>query len=184
VRFSLKWILAGTLYVAIAAAAFGTAKWYFADVLWALTVLTFVYAIGIVSFAKGKQRAMAWTLVVGCVCYLACLVFAKGPSPTTRLMNAAGFDSKHGPTTVIKEPIPPGTSSPAFPAFATNVAVTSDSTGQQYLSYNVQKQIDFNDYVRAANAVATLAFGLMGSLVGLMAFQASAVEDGQDPTKP
>jgi hypothetical protein len=32
-----------------------------------------------------------------------------------------------------------------------------------------------------ANAVA-LAFGLMGSLVGLMAFRASAVERGSDPT--
>jgi hypothetical protein len=31
--------------------------------------------------------------------------------------------------------------------------------------------------VRAANAVATLAFGLMGSLVGLLAFRAAGRED-------
>ena len=40
-RFSLKWILAGMVYVAIAAAAFGRGQWYYADAVWALLTLAF-----------------------------------------------------------------------------------------------------------------------------------------------
>lgn len=33
-RFSLRWILAATTYVAIAAAAFTQTDWIYADILW------------------------------------------------------------------------------------------------------------------------------------------------------
>jgi hypothetical protein len=53
------------------------------------------------------------------------------------------------------------------------------STAQQAAALTPSQ---FNRIVRAANAVATLAFGLMGSLVGLMAFRASDVDGNSDPT--
>jgi hypothetical protein len=35
------------------------------------------------------------------------------------------------------------------------------------------RDVDFGDYIHAADAVATLAFGVVGSLVGLLAFRAA-----------
>jgi hypothetical protein len=91
VRFSLKWILAGMLYVAIAAAAFGTGKWHFADLLWTMTLFAAVYAIALAVFASGKRRAMAATFVVGCACFLFCVTFGGDAVPTARLLVASGI---------------------------------------------------------------------------------------------
>jgi hypothetical protein len=54
-RFSFKWILAATLYVALAVAALARGQWYFADAFRALTLLTVVCAILLISFARGRR---------------------------------------------------------------------------------------------------------------------------------
>lgn len=52
-RFSLKRILAGTVYVAIAAAAFSQTTWVYADVLWATSLLAVAYVATLATFARG-----------------------------------------------------------------------------------------------------------------------------------
>jgi hypothetical protein len=57
-RFSLKWILAAAVYVAIAAAAFSQPSWVYADVLWAMSLLAIVFA-GVMVFAARDKARMA-----------------------------------------------------------------------------------------------------------------------------
>jgi hypothetical protein len=140
-RFSLKWILAGTVYVALAAAAFGTGKWYFAEVLWALTLLAVVYAIVAVAYFRRRRQAAALGFAVASACFLLCLMRGAAYEAAWRLVVACGA-----------EPI-----------------VLANTTS----GYPVIDEDSLSVYIRAACAVATLAFGLMGSLVGLLAFRAA-----------
>jgi hypothetical protein len=192
VRFSLKWILAATVYVAIAAAAFGRGTWYYADGLWALTLLAVVYAIAVAAFASGKRRAMAATFVVGCACFLLCVTFGSDAVPTARLLVASGLGQTEQPAFNPPQPQPSISPAPAavwnngYYAPTVQLALPSPPSAPSATvvavspAYRSAPSVDLSVYLRAANAVATLAFGLMGSLVGLMAFRASAKGDGRE----
>jgi hypothetical protein len=174
VRFSLKWILAGMAYAAIAAAAFARGEWWYADALCVLTLLAFVYAVLVTAFARGRRQIAAAGFVVGCVCLVLGIVFGGNCVPTERWLIASGVGQK-APTTTSLE--------------AANVEVQlltvrfqqARSTWDQVLAAKSRQQelqlqavsIALAVYRRAANAVATLGFGLMGSLMGLMAFRAA-----------
>jgi hypothetical protein len=155
VRFSLKWILAGTVYVAIAAAAFSFAEktWIYCDVLWGLTLLMLAYSGVVVLCASGRQRATAAGFVFASLCILFVLAFGDGKGTAYMVLDAIGIRPGVRRYQAAGFPMP-------------QVKALSVST--------------FNRYLRAGNAVATLAFGLMGSIVGLIAFRASAVEDRSD----
>ncbi len=153
-RFSLKWLLAGMVYVAIAAAAFSFAEktWIYCDVLWGLTLLILVYSGVVVLCASGRRRATAAGFLFACILYLGILAVTEGKTTGGMILNAVGVRAELNAAPVLMgsyyyRPIP------APP-------VRGMSQG------------NFNRLVRAANAVATLAFGLMGSLAGLMAFRA------------
>jgi hypothetical protein len=189
-RFSLKWILAGMAYVAIAAAAFGRGNWYYADLLWAVTLLAVVYGILVTAFARGRRQVAAAGFVVASVCFVLCVAFGSDAVPIERLLIASGVGKSGVPvatqtvvqTVNVAVPVP---SSPYPPSWPSPSAVPSQPAARY--SYTPAPMaapamptptapvapVDFASYVRAANAVATLAFGLMGSLVGLMAFRAS-----------
>jgi hypothetical protein len=97
VRFSLKWILAGMVYVAIAAAAFARGEWYFADMLWTLTMLAAVYSILIATFASGRRRIIAAGFLVAAAVFLGCMAFVDvNQLPTARLLMAVGGASEDG----------------------------------------------------------------------------------------
>jgi hypothetical protein len=203
-RFSLKWILGGTVYVAIAAAAFGTGKWYFADALWTIGWLAVVYAIAVAMFAAGKRRAMAATFVVGCACFLLSLMLGGEAVPTERLLVASGV-GQSGPGNWMANPpaitgqmysyvtVQPSVTSPqptpagsstwnlVAPAYSAGTISTPSTLPVAPVATPAPiGPVDFSVYLRAAIAVATLAFGLMGSLVGLMAYRGAAVEGGRE----
>jgi hypothetical protein len=89
-RFSLKWILAGVAYVAIAAAAFSQTTWVYADILWAASLLAVVYAALISVFLRGRRQLAAAGFVVASFCFLLCLTLGGDSVPTRRLLVAAG----------------------------------------------------------------------------------------------
>ena len=49
-RFSLKWLLAGTAYAAVAAAALTQDSWIWADIVWALSLVAFAFALVVACF--------------------------------------------------------------------------------------------------------------------------------------
>ena len=187
-RFSLKWIMAGMAYVAIAAAALGTGKWYFADVLWPLTLVAVIYAILLAVFASGQRRLAAAGFVVGCGCFLICVTFGNDAVPTERLLVAAGLDQSGQNNWVSYPPVVAYPAPAPQPAVATPLPSTPSSVGPVYypppytvvpsttVGYALPVQLipGLPVRIRAANAIATLAFGLIGSLVGVIAFRAAS----------
>ena len=104
-RFSITWLLVGTAYAAVAAAALSTGAWYYADALWALTLLAVVYASAIAMFASGKRRATAATFVLAAICFLLCLTFGSSDSvPTARLLIAFRISVESEPEAAVPTP--------------------------------------------------------------------------------
>jgi hypothetical protein len=149
VRFSLKWALASVAYVAIAAAALGRKTIGFTDALWAVTFLAFALAALHAFNSRGRRQVAALAFVFFSATYFAFLMFGCELLPVSRLLRATGIDDFY-------------------------------TKPRSFL--NILNLVpDLNASLRcgwAANAIATMAFGLLGSLVGLMAFRASALGNG------
>ena len=143
-RFSLKYILAATAYVALAAAAFTQPTWVYADLLWVVTFLAFVYALLSAYFTRGKRRATWLGFVVAAGCYVACVQFAPNGAPTGRFIKA----------------ILPRPSAPISPA--DRGAIVSDP------SFTVAYIDDSRR--RAAHSIATMLCGLVGCWLGSLAY--------------
>ena len=198
-RFSLKWILAGMAYAAVAAAAFSQQTWVYADVLWAASLLAIVFAAILASFARGRRQVAAAGFVFASACFLLCLIFGDaGSVPTTRLLWAAGVGSgDNAVTSTVTRPIVVRTQTangpvqqvryvtetierpavysapmpqPASPTPAAPMAVTQWMARTPAPLY--APSLDFSIYVRAGNAVGMMALGLMGCVVGALAHRA------------
>jgi hypothetical protein len=185
-RFSLKWILAGMAYVAIAAAAFARDEWWYTDILSALTLLAVVYAILVTAFASGRRRIAAAGFVVASISFIFCAAYGGDGVPTTRLLGAAGIS-----------PFPQQpTGDQQYLASAKIISTRTDEKGRSSVKYGMPsghvtgitlsatspKTPNFLEYLRrfrVANAVSAMAFGLIGALVGLMAFRAPGPEGKQ-----
>jgi hypothetical protein len=168
-RLSLKWILAGMVYVAVAAAAFWTGEWYFADALSVMTMFALMYAIAVAMFDGGKGRAMAVTFCVGCACFLLWLTLGGDGVPVQRLLVASRVGQTAPAANAADDEVK------ALTALYDQGRTTLDQVAaakrrQQELKLRADSEA-LAVYLRAANAVATMAFGLMGSLVGLLAFR-------------
>jgi hypothetical protein len=121
-RFSLKWILAATVYVAIAASALYRKSPHYADLIWGISVIAIAYVVTLAIYTRGQRQAAAVAFLVSCLGFLAGLQFGSGDE------------------------------------FIADLLLLLNAYTEQFR-------------FRAANAVAALAFGLMGSLVGLLAYR-------------
>jgi hypothetical protein len=144
-RFSLKWILAVMVYVAVAAAAFGQPKWLYPDIMWCITILANAFAAAIAVCGRGPRKAAASAFLVASITFAALVLFSvdlpghdghSGFYPVDNIFLTLGIDSAAPtPNTVLR--------------------------------------------LRTANAIAPLVFGLLGALVGLIAFRAADCGDDQ-----
>jgi hypothetical protein len=91
-RFSLKWLLLGTAYVALVAASIGSGNWLLADAVWAVTLCILCYAIVTACFATERQRrSAALGFVILAVGYVVCGYMSAGRLSTKRLLSAFGY---------------------------------------------------------------------------------------------
>jgi hypothetical protein len=181
-RFSLKWILAGTAYAALAAAALTQESSVYADLLWLATFVAFAFALVVASFARGPRQISAASFIAFSGCYLVCLHFAEASVPTTRLLLAWRLgDNANAP------PQPPVLRTPTLPSVPMGMSLAERQARAQYLAAvraaeQTQavrpKPIDLTPYLRAGHAVATMGFGLLGCLLGLLAIRAAKPNTG------
>ncbi|HEX6960736.1 MAG TPA: hypothetical protein VF175_02635 [Lacipirellula sp.] len=187
-RFSLKWILAAAVYVAVAAAAFSQPSWVYADILWAISLLAIVFA-GLVTFVgSSKARLAAGGFLLASACFLvyvtAAALIGNNATPMTRLLVAAGYEPfQPGPYYYT----PTATVQPAAPIAA--APIPADPSATLSLSFAppavaaspipAAPIVDFAQYVRAANAVGMIGFGLLGMLMGALALRAVALRPAQ-----
>ena len=86
-RYSMKWILAAMVYVAIATAAFSQPGWVYADLLWLATFVAIIYAGLLICTARESRRVCAIGFVFAAAGFLTCLQFAPASLPTARLLS-------------------------------------------------------------------------------------------------
>jgi hypothetical protein len=75
-RFSLKWILAVMVYVAVAAAALGRPGFLYPDIMWCFTILANAYAAAIAVCGRGPSRAAGSAFVVASVVFAMLVLFS------------------------------------------------------------------------------------------------------------
>lgn len=177
-RFSIKWALAAMAYAALAAAALTQSGWAYTDVLWLVTFFAIAYAVLAAIYRRGARQASAIGFVVVSIGLACSLFFAPENLPTERVLTALG---------VIKEQIifasPPAPQmasggyflAPAVPnAYATGAALPTLSlrgTVTPTLGTTTQPPDDALRKVRAANALATMVAGLIGCVLGALAYR-------------
>jgi hypothetical protein len=192
-RFSLKWILAGMTYAAVAAAALTQDTRVYADILWAATLVTFAFAVVAACFARGPRQIAAASFVVFSGCYLLCLHFAAESVPTASLLLAWRYED------LANAPPPPGLIVPgranaytgaAGYGLSDKVAIEARARAMQFELRALQQAarlqaqvvssanrrsnlVDLSAYLRAGNALATMSFGLLGCLLAPLAFKAA-----------
>jgi hypothetical protein len=201
VRFSLKWILAGMAYAAVAAAALSQDSWVYADVLWVLTLAAFAFALVVACFERGQRQIGAASFVAFSGCYLLCLQFAESSVPTSRLLLAwsAGDTINDPPPGLIRsnpyggDPFAAASNRYGAPAGLTSGlagASLNQRQAQAQILYNQRllqravrgAPVDMTPYLRAGNAIATMSFGLLGCLLAPLAVKAAKI--GALPTPP
>ena len=188
-RFSLKWILTAAVYVAIAAAAFSQSSWVYAELLWVASLLAFVFAALLAMLTRGKARVMAAGFLLSSVCFLfyltAASLLGNNSTPATRLLIAAGFQQfpqlpfYYTPVSPAPQPYLPV----APPAVAPYPATPMPAMAPPVVSLvapPVAAPVDFAQYVRAANAVGMMLFGMLGVLIGLAAQRTATASADRD----
>jgi hypothetical protein len=183
-QFSLKWILVAVVYVAVAAAAFSQQSWVYADLLWAASLLSIVFAALLAFMGRGKGRVAAAGFLLAGLAYVACVAFGRFTGsdvvPTKRWLVAAGFSffpsiANSAIATPAYGPVATGTltlqSVPAASFYAPSTSTLPTPTTITTIAAPPTVLADFGMYVRAANAVSMMLFGGLGALVGLFAFK-------------
>ena len=143
-RYSMKWILAAMVYVAIAAAAFSQPGWVYADLLWLATFLAFSYAIIVAWLIPGAARARAGGFVIVAACFVTCLHLSPVDVPARRILAAI-----HS----------------VFPA---DPASREPSTVSEWMA--ASSRVSRSTQIRSADTVATMLSGLVGCLLGSLAY--------------
>jgi hypothetical protein len=188
-RFSMKWVLLGMAYVAVAAAAFSQGHWVYADLLWLSTFLAICYAVLTAATSNGVKRAIAAGFAIFALAFALCAQFADGTTPTRRLLLAAGVEEW---TSFPPQISSPSTSSPwtlqvtsngqsygqpyypDYPVPAANASVALGAiAAQPTLTAVVAPPIEmpFISKLRAANAVGAMLLGLIGGCLAAAAFR-------------
>ena len=177
-QFSMKWLLAGMVYVAVVAAAFSQPGWAYAELLWLTAAAALVYCILLACYARSQRQAGAAGFAVAFLGYLVCLQFAPDSLPTARALAAVGLGRNDSVVTMTPMPpvyYPPAVASPYSgsggvqpPIYATPMPAPAQPAPMIPF---VQPDQLFPQRLRAAHGVATMWSGVAGSLLGLLAFR-------------
>jgi hypothetical protein len=184
-RFSLKWILAAMVYAAIAAAAFSQQTWVYADLLCGAALLALGYALLLVIYTRGPRQAAAAGFAVCMILIAAVVQISPDSVPTLRILTATGIGQPPilpTPTTPVIPPaaatfstgtlsLTPGSigtiNSYALPNAPSGWRSVQSSSG----AFSSSPPLDITLKLRAANAVTLMLAGLLGILLGLMAYR-------------
>jgi hypothetical protein len=184
-RFSLKWMLLAMVYAAVAAAAFTQRNWFYNDLLWAVSMAAVGYAVLLIIYARGERQARAAGFVVLAIGFLACLYLAPNSMPTRHLASAlptpsdevAQVQYAYATPTITPMPAAPSASTypppyvPAIPPTAQPPIMAAPVT------FAYTGPVSFVFRFSAANALAVLGAGLVGCVLGAVAYRKATSSD-------
>jgi hypothetical protein len=173
-RFSMKWLLAGMVYVALTAAALTQPGWAWADALWVVSFLAICYAGLLAIYAAGARRARAVGFLTGSLALVAAMHFAPQSVPVGRIVEALAPANVLTATPTSQLPVVyPTYSAPASGGFRgqTVVAPLYQSQAAYQSGYYVPVSVlnPQADRTRAGGALAVMLAGFEGSLLGALA---------------
>jgi hypothetical protein len=193
-RYSIKWLLAGMVYVAIAAAAFAQPHWAYVGVLWTAAFCALAYAMIVGLFARGPERVLAVGFVITSLMWLACVQFAPTTFPISQLRALPLLMAPASQPAVSDQMIQGGAGDP-FSAIDENPFDAPDDpfgdfqgTEQRNSSTRPRapsvdprvEQERRQNRIRAASAMTVMLVGLVGAALGAVACRRSAgTDDGE-----
>ena len=177
-RFSLKWVLLGMAYVAVAAAAFSQGHWVYADVLWLATFGAVCLAMLIAILGTGARRAGGVGFALFALALAMCMQFAPDSIPTRRIFLAAelrSYASVQASTPPYAQyrvvapaaPVAPGSPTPYYAP--TTIALAQPPVPVAFPNGMVEPPI--NTKLRAANSLGVMVTGIVGCWLGIAAFR-------------
>lgn len=175
--FSLKWLLAGSAYAALAAAALATGHWAYVDVLWAVTFFAIAYAILVALFARGQRQVVAAGFSVAGGLLLVCLQLSPDSVPTARLVVMAAADFPPPAPRLVNPlynaPMSPQAGDDDAPILQNRASMGGNRNVSAFLSgaLNDPSQLEWIAVYRAANALATMLAALIGAFLGAVAYR-------------
>jgi hypothetical protein len=149
-RFSLKWLLGATAYVALVAGAIGSGKGVFADSVWAVSFLSLTYAAVTACNPGSERQAAAIGFTILAIAHVVGLWFVADRLPATHFFTLLGYSVSSGGDlyVAIFQPIENQPSQVTYRAVPVGIAM-----------------------VRTANAISTLLAGLVGCVIGALAYR-------------
>jgi hypothetical protein len=199
-RFTIKWLLAGTLYAALAAAAWSQAHWSYAALLWVATFFAVTYALTAAICVRGRRQAAAVGFAVASVMLAVCLHFAPESLPIGRLVAAAAPPPATPSAPYFPQPAVTAPRTVSYqvatiapdgkPVYETRTRVVQvatpglTATGPAVAPTPILPYAPAFDMegamarTRAANAVATMLAGLVGSMLGVVAHRRARSMEG------
>jgi hypothetical protein len=147
-RFSIRLLLSMMAYVALVCATIATQSRFLEDLIWAVPLVGGCFAIVVACIDRGKRQAMAIGFVAMVATHIAIMYLAPYRLPAIRLYEIAGYatvrEESHMIYKVVEDP-------------STKVTRFREATGKI-------------PSVRTSNGVFTLAAGLIGCLIGGLAY--------------
>jgi len=163
-RFSLKWALALTAYVAFAAAALSAPNYGFAVTLWSASLLAACYALLTALASTGRRRiiaagfALTAMMAIG---FLVLLMLVRARAPWYAIfVDEAKIGQPLQTIQNYQMVIRQLSANSSAPGYSTNLERLETGYAQALR-------------LHAANAISVMAAGLIGAMLGLLAFRRS-----------
>jgi hypothetical protein len=153
ISFSLKALLAAMAYVALAAAAISTKSWPLAVSVSVFSILAFCYAV-FVGLAWDERRGVALGFILLFAANAWAVLLAPRYLPSSQLLHALGYNVSAKGAVLVADAGPTVSAMYPPPAF-------------------IRPAVELTPIIRTANAAGTMGAGLLGCLLGAVAFPAA-----------
>jgi hypothetical protein len=148
-RFSLKWLLGATAYLALVAAAIGSGGNGVSNAVWAVSFLVLTYAAVTACHPRSERQAAAIGFSIVATAHLAGLWFIADRLPAAHFFSVIGYSVSDGDVYVrVFQPI------------------ENEPSQVTYRRVPIYRAV-----VRTANAIATMIAGLVGCAIGALAYR-------------
>jgi hypothetical protein len=157
-QYSLRWLLVAMAYVALVAGAIVSRNYFMSDAVWAVTFAVICYSIVTAVMAQGRRRAMALGFAILAAGNVACLYTAQSRLPANRLFRQLDY--------LVSD-------DSLYVRVAAETGIFSERSATMRRTRIGNGEV----IVRTTNAAGTMLAGLVGCLIGALAYR----HCGRDP---
>ena len=154
-RFSIRWLLVATAYVALVTAAIASGRELLADAVWAASIFAVCYATAVACSAGPRPRAIAAGFVVLAVANMLGIHSTPSKTPAMRFIDLIGYTVSDRGQIWVEGKHPSGI------GFVREPGISPSG-------------------FRTINAVGTLLVGIVGGVIGALAYRQFRERDSDE----